>query len=145
MHSEGLFKNKIVPVGSLYFVYLVLFSQDLQPNLLNLYSSATFPDLKNSEKRCRSSWVKKSHCDTSRGICKSSSVCLASPHSIKLRKVIQHWMMQPLEMTFWKIFPFFPTLLIFKKLYGYLRFLVLIFSFHLNLCSESLSWFLLQF
>lgn len=55
---KALFKNKIVPAGSFYFVCLALSSQDLQRNLLNLYSSVTFPSLKNSEKRSRSSWSK---------------------------------------------------------------------------------------
>lgn len=76
---KAFFLNKIVPAGSLYFVYLVLSFRDLQPNLLNLYSSVTFPSLKNYEKRRRSSWVRNSHHDTPRGICKSSLVCLASP------------------------------------------------------------------
>lgn len=92
---KALFLNKIVPAGCFYFVHLVLSSQDLQPSLLSLYSSVIFPK---SEKL----WEKKKILMGQKTPLwhPKRYLQVQTPHRVKLRTVIQYWVMEPLEMTF---------------------------------------------
>ena len=87
--------NKILPVCSLYLHFL--FSTFIT-TLLNFIAQSRSQVLK--MKRPRSSQINRDliHCDTPRCVCKSSPVHLAYPYRVKLRIIIQHLVLKPLDM-----------------------------------------------